>query len=62
MWIVAAIGGALSLLREHELTRTREPVPEELLDRFLASAEMGDPDLVKTKFAAAMDQLIVLRR
>jgi len=48
--------------REHELTSTREPVPEKLLDRFLASAEMSDPGMVKTKFAVAMDQLILLRR
>lgn len=48
--------------REHEQTRTGESIPEELLDRFLASAEMNDPDLVKTKFAAAMDQLILLGR
>lgn len=32
------------------------------LDRFLASAEMSDPGMVKTKFAVAMDQLILLRR
>jgi len=47
---------------DHERTRTRELVPDDLLGRFLPPAQLHNPDLVKEKFAEAMDRLILLRR
>jgi hypothetical protein len=48
--------------REHELTRTREPIPNDALSRFLAPSDLDDPDEVKSRFAQAIDELVLLRR